>query len=76
MKIFCLYCLRNVDAYFYRTATGVEIDLLLNFADELIAIENEQPRSRATRYLVPVPATVTLAGLRAIVDNFHLALDS
>ena len=32
-------CPRHVDAYFYRTATGVEIDLLLNFGDELMAIE-------------------------------------
>jgi predicted AAA+ superfamily ATPase len=32
-------CPRNVDAYFYRTATGVEIDLLLSYADELMAIE-------------------------------------
>jgi hypothetical protein len=32
-------CLRHVDAYFYRTATGNEIDLLLRYADELMAIE-------------------------------------
>jgi len=32
-------CPRHVDAYFYRTATGVEIDLLLSFGDELIAVE-------------------------------------
>ena len=38
-------CPRNVDAYFYRTATGVEIDLLLNFADELIAIEIKRSSS-------------------------------
>ena len=28
-------CPRHVDAYFYRTATGVEIDLLLSHGDEL-----------------------------------------
>ncbi|MFT5115029.1 MAG: putative AAA+ superfamily ATPase [Parasphingorhabdus sp.] len=32
-------CPRHVDAYFYRTATGVEIDLLLSHGDELMAIE-------------------------------------
>jgi len=32
-------CPRHVDAYFYRTATGVEIDLLLSYGDELMAIE-------------------------------------
>lgn len=32
-------CPRHVDAYFYRTATGNEIDLLLSYADELMAIE-------------------------------------
>jgi len=38
-------CPRNVDAYFYRTATGVEIDLLLSYADELIAIEIKRSSS-------------------------------
>jgi hypothetical protein len=32
-------CLRHVDAYFYRTATGNEIDLLLSYADELMAVQ-------------------------------------
>ena len=40
-------CPRHVEPYFYRTATGNEIDLLLSYGDDLMAIEIK--RSTAPR---------------------------